>query len=80
MSDRVLDAFVVDPHPVYDSVVLREPEQSRLGIARLSLRSQGTDLDERESEPRQLVVKLSVLVQTGGQTDGRREIDPEHIP
>ena len=79
MPDGVLDTFVVDSHPVDDRIVLRKPEQSRLRIARLGLRSQRADFDEREPEPRQLIVTLSIFVQTGGQSDRRRKIDAEHI-
>ena len=79
MLDRVVDSFVVDTHPVDDGVVLREPEQSRLGIAWLGFRTEGADLDERESEPRQLIVMLTVLVQTGGKAYRRREVYPEEV-
>ena len=80
VPDGVIDAFVVDSHPVDKGLVLGQAEQPGTGIAVLRLGGQGTHLHEGEAEIGQFVVKLGVLIQSGGQSHWGRETEPEKLP
>ena len=44
------DAAIVEAHAIDDGLILHQPEQARLGIARLRARGEGADLDKAEAE------------------------------
>ena len=79
MGDGVLDSFVVDSHPVDDGLVLGQAEQPGTGIAVLRLGGQGTHFHEGEAEIGQLVEEFGVLVQSGSQSHGGREVESEEL-
>src|SRR5690606_3468686 len=56
-------------HAAADGLGLGQPEQARLGVARLRARRDGAELDEAEAEAPKGVDGIAVLVQTGGQAD-----------
>ena len=56
-------AAVVEAHPVDHRAVLDQPEQARLGIARLRTRGDRADLGKAEAQRQQLVRDLAILVE-----------------
>jgi hypothetical protein len=72
-----MDSFVVDSHAIDYRSVFREPEQPWLRVARLRLRSQGTDLHKTETEIGQGIIYFCILVHTSGKTDRVGELDSE---
>jgi hypothetical protein len=77
-SHRV-GAAVVEAQPVDERSIVDQPEHPRLRVARLRPRRDGADLDEAEAEREQRVDAARVLVEAGGQADGRRELEPERV-
>src|SRR5712691_3438066 len=72
-----VDADVIEAEAVDERLRLRQPEQARLGIARLRSRRHRPDLDEAEAQLRQRVDVLRVLVEAGCQADRIRKLQPE---
>ena len=54
-----------------------EPEDARLGIARLTLGGDASHLDESETHGRQFAVDVAVTVESGGHSYGILETDAE---
>ena len=54
-----------------------EPEQVRPRIAALRLWRNGTDFDKSEAETQQRIRNLGIFVETGGDSDWIRKIQPE---
>lgn len=80
IPDGLKDTFVVDTHAVDERLILGQPEKAGFRVAGLRLRSQGTDFNESETEMRELIVGIRILVQSAGQTDRIGEPDPEDFP
>ncbi len=77
---RRFRAFVVESHAVDERPVGGQAEQAGLWIAGLAFRGDRADLHKTETEAAQLAVDLGVLVESGGQPDGVRKFQPEHLP
>jgi hypothetical protein len=68
---------VVEAHPVDDRLVLAEPEQARLRVARLRVPRDGADLDEPEPQRGPRRQRAPVLVEARRETHRVREADTE---
>lgn len=71
-----LQPLVVEAHAVDDGPVFGQAEQAWLGIARLRAGRDRAAFDGAETEPRQALQRLAVLVQTRGQTDRIGHLQP----
>lgn len=65
--------------PVYYGLILDQPKQSRLVVARLWFRGYRADLHKTEADLGQAVDGFAVLVEAGRQTDRVRELQVEQI-
>ena len=70
----VVEAHAIDERPITD-----QPEQPRRRIAGLRDRRDGADLDVAESEVAETSHREAVLVEAGGDTEWRREREPERL-
>ena len=72
-------ALVVYPHPVYDSLVMWQPEHSGTRISILRQRGKRTYLDERKTAPAEFVVIFPIFIKTCSQTHRMRESYAENF-
>ena len=71
-------AAVVEPHPVQQGAVGRQPEHARGRVARLRVRGDGPDLGIPKSQRTPGVQPRAVLVEAGGQPERPWKAHPEH--
>ncbi len=76
--DELVDAGVVEAHPVDDGVRLRQAEHARARIARLRARRDRAHFDKAEAERGQPVDARAVLVEPGGEPDRVAEREAHH--
>jgi hypothetical protein len=69
IGDKRIDAVIVKAEPVDKRIGLRQPKQTRLGIAGLGARRYGADFNEAEAERSQTVDISAILVQPCSETD-----------
>ncbi|MNZ62690.1 hypothetical protein D3C78_808190 [compost metagenome] len=72
-------SFIIKPHSINKRLILRQPEQSRLLIAGLRLRSNRTHLGEAEANTGEAVCRYAILIETGSETDRMRELQSEQL-
>lgn len=77
-GQEMVHAEIVEAHAVDQGVRLGQAEHPRTRIAALGSWRHGAYLQETKSEARKTVHAVSVLVQTGCQTHGIREVQSHH--
>nr|GLK39137.1 hypothetical protein GCM10017611_60070 [Rhodococcus wratislaviensis] len=78
MIGGIACAVVVETHPVDQGAVRGQPEQPGSRVAGLGLGGDGAHLGEPEAEGTPRVDAGRILVEPGGQTERRREVESEH--
>ncbi len=68
-------SVIVEAHAIDHGFVFGEPEQARLGIARLRLWRDGADLDMAEAEAEHFGENFGVFIETRRKADGIGEVD-----
>ena len=76
---RRIEAVAVEAEAVDHSLVAREPEHPRAGIAFLRLRHHAAEFDEAEAEAEKLIGHFALLVEARRKTDGIGEVPAEHV-
>ena len=79
IPDCLGDPVVIDSHAVNDGLVLDNAEKTRLRIPRLWFCCQWSYLHESETEIRQFVIDLSILVQSACQSYRIWKFDSEYF-
>ena len=69
IGNQRIDAVVIETHAVDDGLVLRQAEQTWLGIAVLWTWGDGANFDETKTQSRQCIDVFAILVQTCGQAN-----------
>src|SRR5690606_32936677 len=70
-------AGIVEAHPIDDGPIRDQPEQPRTWIARLRTRRDRADLDVAETERAEPRDTTRLLVETRGESERCRELEPE---
>jgi hypothetical protein len=64
--EQVVDALVVESHPIHQRVACGNAEHPRLGIPGLRAWRHGTEFDVTEADRAERVQVIAVLVEAGG--------------
>ena len=67
--NQIINSLIVEAHAINDRLSFRDTEHSRLGIAWLRAWRDGADFNESESQTGQSINVVTVLVQTGCQSN-----------
>ena len=78
-AGRGIRPAVVEAHAVHERAVGDEPEQARPRVAGLGDRRDRADLDVPEPEVAEAAHRVAVLVEPGGDAEGRREAQAERL-
>ena len=78
LLNQVVHPFVVEAHAVDDGATFRDTEQTRLRVAWLRARGNGTNFDKAKPQTSESVDIIAVLIQPCCQTNRIRKLDARH--